>query len=1640
MKKHLLKAGEYFGKLLKKIESIDYSNKKNRSILIGVAAVMLMVIIIFALNTHPKGKVFSSSSVENSNDNYEEGSPEITNTNTAQKKNIEILFAQDLKIISNADSYIKISPAVNKFKVNIDGRRIILDGDFTYGEKYVVTIATGLPFNDGTTLDKEINKTILFKDVMPEVMFSDPGVILPNSKNKKVAFTSINIKKIRVQIKKIYENNKEQFFQDFSLSNESISNGSNYNDEYYDYYGKSFNSNFKKLGDIIFDKTFKLDYSKNNWVQTEIDLEEFLEPKGLYIVELSVETKDADYSFANDSEKNTFFSRSNVKKLISLSNIGVIVEKNREGFNVIAMDIMASKPMSGATVKALSFNKQILETVSTNFDGEAFLSGNSKIFAIIVEKNGESSILKLEDNILSLDGFSIGGIISEGIKAFIYTERGVYRPGDEINLSVIARNEKSKFPGNLPIRVNVFSPTGKKFIENKVIDAGINGFYSYNLKTKTDSETGIWTVKFEIGSSEFVKNVPVETVVPNTIRLKSDLKDKIDLSKINGININFDSQYLFGAPAGNLKYKIDLSVREAEIDFEKYKNYTFKNPSNYIFSYSDSKDGSLDAQGKDSVYFSTSPFDNVATKLTGEFSIRVIQDDGRPLIQRKKVELNKVNSYVGIETPSRSYVSLDSKLNLAVVSVNDDGSKLLSGRKLRYTIYRNSYSWWWDYDNYSAFIRSMKNGKATSIVAEKTFTSGDKPYIIDYQPTESGEFFIEVEDLVTKQSAGVSLYAGDWLSSSNSRNQNLEKLKIETDKKDYKIGDKAKIVFEGDKGARALISIVKSGKVIKRYWKNMSDNKMEEQVTITKDMIPNVYFSVMVFQNYKTVTNDRPLRIYGLVPLVVKDDEQKLNIIIDAPKEIRPNSNFEIKVKNKEKVAMEYTVAIVDEGLLNMTAFQTPDPFDYFYAREKYSMILYDNYSSIMKRIYGKSYQVLTTGGDLQMLDENDTGSSKTKKLGIEDAKRFVPVAMYKGVLSLKAGEESKLSFKMPNYMGSVRVMVTGATENKFGKAEADILVKAPVLMQVGLPRTLKIGDKFRIPVTIFALEDNVGEVTISYNFQGKNKQETIKMTKKDKKVIYFEEAVANKVGIEKMEVSVASKVYNYKESVEIAVNSNSPYIYRDELKIMPNGKAEFTPPDEFVKNSVYTTLRVSNVPLLGIDKRLEYLIKYPYGCGEQITSGVFPQLFIKKLATSKTYDEQKIIENINAGIEKLSKVQTTGGAFKYWTSSDGYDLWLTNYVGHFLIMSRKNGIYVSDEMYDKFIGFLKNRVKSSSGDDLNIKTYSLYLLALNGTPEVGEMNLIFENYFNQLSLPSKWMMAASYSLIKQDKVAKKIAEILPTVFARDINYRYYYYDSDLKNKAIILSAYYKIYGKVDQKLYEEIIGELRSSSWYSTQTTAYTLISLSDIVQGKKSSEFSGTIFLDGKPSQVSSKNGTMKVKIPESVKKISLDFSKSKQQIFANYYWEGLPINYNRENVSKNFILTREYFDNDGNRISPDKIKIGTQFWIKIKAEGTSGQSVENIALTQILPTGWEIENLRLNNASYPSWISQSTAQYTDIRDDRVMWFFDSYGSRTYSFFIKVNAVTEGSFDIPGTTLEAMYDNNYEAYLNGSRVEVIK
>ena len=1541
----------------------------------------------------------------------------------------------------NLNGLVSVTPDVD-IKVQKLGNSLILDGNFDFGTSYDITIAKGVRSKWGTVTKDKIKTTIAFDNIDPQIEFASDGVILPSDNNYKLQFYSSNVRRVHIEVKKVYDNSMYEF-----IYNERLSSSTNRHTPFE-------NSYINRVGVIVHNQTFEIGDKANSWLLNEIDLSAIIKKhdKGLFLVRLNFNPTDM-LTAPTKSEYKHIEEFGQIYKPIFFSNIGLTCKKTDNKYIVFATDLSTCQPMQGVYVKLKkSWENKTYASGSTNAEGFVEINHNDNYWSSYIEatKDGMTSIIKFNEMQWNISGFDIGGADSYDTKteAYVYTERGVYRPGDDINLSIIARHNNKVYPDNNPLTVKLYNPQGKKVYE-LTSKKNTNGFYNFNFKTADSDPTGNWDVQFNIGNKYFSHTLKIETVVPYKLKVSIDHPKSTITAQDKNFAFDVKAAYLFGNPASNLTADVEIEIQNRTKRFPKYSNYIFVNPSMDYKEFSDKIfSGVLNAEGLANINWQCPSWKGIPSALNLRITAKVLEKGGRPNINWTNIPVEPYTHYVGVQSPKYSYVATGSDVDIPVILLDSDGNPA-PGKSIKYRIYRNSFHWWWQYDSNKKL--RFKTDNSTVLVKEGTLTSGLMPAVVNFLPIDEGVYFVEVTDESgTKHSSGIMLSAYPY-GSSASADKNAGSLAMVSDKDKYYVGEVAKVQFPSPKEGVILLTIEKQNNIIfKKVYHPEKEGEMTIEIPITANMVPNAYASVTLIQPQNQTVNDRPIRMFGMLPLNVEDKDTKHEIEIITTKQFRPEQPFEIELQTNNRKKTQFTIAVVDEGLLDITQFRTPNPWKHFFKKQRLSVQSYDIFSHVISANKGDVFKTFAIGGDMDYR-ESQLNPKKGKK-------RFKPVCLFQGPLFTDENGNAKVKFDMPNYVGSVRIMVIGARENSYARAEKTVPVKTELMILPTLPRVIGPGEKFTVPVSVFALKDGIGNVKVDIATTGPvvvngNKQQTVNFAKADDKDCFFNLSAKAEAGQSSVTITATAGEYKASYKVDLMVRPSSARIYDASEKTMAAGTTEeIAIPKIGIEGTNRAVLTVSAFPITNFSHRLKWLIHYPYGCIEQTTSAVFPQLFLKQFIEYPEARSAEINDNINHAIQRLRKFQTSSGGFSYWPYGDSPSDWGTLYAGHFMVEAKKLGYHVEEDLYDNWMRYNERKARNNEGYKRE-RVYRAYILALANNAELSEMNLLRENKLSELDDTEKWLLGAAFKLAGKDNIAEEITSNA-TFNTREYKEFSGSYGSGLRDKAMILDALV-IMQKFDDadNITKTISAALSAKTWYSTQTIGYSLLSLGkymNVLQGDNANlNIKGSLVMpDGSSVAFDQKKSftyDIKSGFGKNIKLVT-DATSNATKIYTNLSWNGVPLTDNTLTESKNLSLKVNWYDENGMSIDPTTLKQGTSFYGHFHVENISMlERIDEIALVQVLPSGWEIQNSRLLGESTPDWASDlnlNYEEYLDIRDDRVMWFFDlsNYNHRDLDFIVKLNAVTVGQFDLPATIVEAMYNGDYKATIKGKKVEVTK
>jgi len=647
-------------------------------------------------------------------------------------------------------------------------------------------------------------------------------------------------------------------------------------------------------------------------------------------------------------------------------------------------------------------------------------------------------------------------------------------------------------------------------------------------------------------------------------------------------------------------------------------------------------------------------------------------------------------------------------------------------------------------------------------------------------------------------------------------------LTFSADKENYNVGDKVKLTIPTSADGRALLTLESGTKVLNSFWIPTQQGTTEFSFDVTAEMAPNCYAYVTLIQPHAQTINDLPIRLYGVIPILVEDPSTHLKPQIIMSDVLKPEQSASITVKEQTGKPMTYTLAVVDEGLLDLTRFKTPDPWAAFYAREALGVITWDIFDMVMGAFTGELDRILSIGGDKDAVDKG----------GLK-ANRFKPMVKFFGPFELKKGATKTHTFTVPQYVGSARVMVVAGDNAKYGNAEKTVSIRKPLMALATMPRVVGPGETLKVPVSIFAMEKYIKNVSVQiipdnmFKVDGSSLRNLV-FTQIGDEIVNFDLKVNEVVGIGKIKVIATSGNEKAVYDIEIDVRNPNPKVVDVVETIIQPGKtwnADFNLVG--ISGTNKGTIEVSSVPPLNLEKRLNYLIEYPHGCIEQTTSSVFPQLFLSELIDLNVSKKALIEKNIKAGIIMLKSFQLSNGGLGYWQGAQYPDDWGTNYAGHFMLEAEAKGYALPVGFISNWKKFQKQKAiswtynSSYYNDDL-IQAYRLYTLALAKAPELGAMNKLYES--KNLSLAARWRLAAAYQIAGKPEISKKLIANAIT-YIKPYLEMWYTYGSDTRDKAMIIETLCLLNQKTKAvALVKEISTKMSNNEWMSRYRCKYHL------------------------------------------------------------------------------------------------------------------------------------------------------------------------------------------------------------------------
>ncbi len=1138
------------------------------------------------------------------------------------RRYIDVNFSEALDSAQNLNGLIRLSNT--DFSSAIDGSSIkIYPKSETSGE-LSLTVEPGIKSAGGRLLGSAFTQSVVFTAEKPAVRFAGQGVILPANEKLTVPVETMNVHSFQVTAFEVFADNLGQFLQNNKLDGE---------EELY------------RVGRYLWRKTITLNNAQSNkWSRNALDLSELLRdhPGSLFRLTLSVNRGNSLYScseednarplpeprplanredislydesgwdYAEDyynNDNGSWEDRSNpckdayfvyadgvrASRNFLASNIGLIAKRGEAGaMHVIATDLREAEPLPGVNLRVMNFQGREIAQAVSDSDGFASLSIQEPPFYLVADSDGERGYLKLnKGSALPTSHFDVGGQkVDKGVKGLIYGERGVWRPGDLIHLTFVLQDRDDTIPANHPVTMQLFNPKGV-MVQSLINSEPVGDFYTFTLRTDEDAPTGNWRAKAILGGSEFSRNLKIEMVVPNRLKMALDFGDEVLYHSNQLRKGTLSSQWLHGAKAAKLKADVALRLSTRATTFDRFTDYSFVDPAREFYGEQQMLfEGELNAEGvaefESRIRVNR---DRAPGMLTANFFSRVFEQGGAFSSASQSMVYHPFERYVGIKTPKgdemRGMLLTDIDHEVSIATLSDHGEPV-AVNKLELSLYKVEWKWWWDKsgDSLARYASSEHHDRvAHGTIATGTDGLGSWQFQAKYP--EWGRYLLRACDTKGGHCSGKIIYI-DWPGwagrAQEEGDSGASVLNFSADKTEYQVGEEALLQLPETAQGRALLTVENGSTILEQRWLQLAKGQQQIRLPITGKMAPNVYVSVTLLQPHRNKQNDRPIRLYGITPLKVNDPQTRLTPLIKAADEIRPNATTSVEVTEQSGRPMTYTLALVDEGLLGLTNFKTPDLHNYFYRKEALGVTTWDLFDLVAGAYGGELETLLALGGS----DEGDDAEGNKKR-------RFPPVVRFLGPFQLQAGETRSHQVDIPNYIGALRTMVIAGEQGAYGLAEKEVTVREPLTMLSTLPRVLRADEALQVAVSLFAYHPDIKEVELRieaddhFEIIGDGKV-TVRFDGPGEMLGLLNLKVKSKLGKGQLQFHARAGEFTASSEVYIDILSPNPVTSRYQRKVLQPGErwqTMITP--HGLEGTNRSVLEISSAPPIDLDRRLQ--------------------------------------------------------------------------------------------------------------------------------------------------------------------------------------------------------------------------------------------------------------------------------------------------------------------------------------------------------------------------------------------------------------------------------------------------------------------
>ncbi len=1580
---------------------------------------------------------------------------------------IAVLFSEPLDPKVRHDSFMCISNSKGLLKsawVLSEDCRILWFPQAEPETEYSVSVLETLCSADGHALNQRVSQTVVTRKIMPVVSFAGEGFLLPAKMSQGLPLVTVNVPSVEIEFFRLNEKALVHFVDWKNLTGRK---------DQYDL------NHVREYGEIVFTGRFDLNAPRNRRTVSYIPVEDIraLQAPGVY---LAVMREPGEYNY---SYQSTYFL---------VTDIGLHARIYKNESVIIASSLKTGDPFFD--VRLTFYDEQGRVTGEGFTDAEGCYRSPEKlpdtVYIIKAEYGDMAGILPMRSPALDMSEFDLGKRAYMPREIYVFSPRDLYRPGETVIVSALLRDYDGRPVQSLPITAKLFRPDGqeaKSFLWNEEVQGSGSevrgqeprtpnpeprtGYYQTELELSKDAQTGRWSLKLWDDPSA---NAPcaefefqVEEFLPERMKLDLGVSEPQSAGTADALEIAVSGEYLYGAPASGNEVTARVRVQAKREISERFKGFQFGNIQDSTYKdYWELPSESLDNEGHRQLKID-SRWQEIQSPLSVKVIVSLFETGGRPVTRNIEQTILPAESLIGIRPLFDEKAADEGPIRFEVVRIRQDGtlSPLTSDLAPLIELKKEDRDYYWEYSE-SAGWKYRYSEKNYQFLTEtlNLKADGPTPYTLQLQ---NGQYLLSVTDPETGLITSIRFRVGYWwhgrdASADASR---PDRVMLKPDKPAYQPGDVIQLTVLPPSDGEGLIMVEGESLLWSKRMKVSATGTLVEIPVSARWDSHNLYISAVVFRPADAKEKITPNRAVGLIHLPLNRADRKLNLSVHAPEkaasqgpltvtlkvnfprsELSDSRGTSLRCTNPLPVAMSeevfVTLAATDVGILNITDFQSPDPFAYFFEPRRYAADSYDIYGKVIETPDGR-LSTLRFGGDA------DAGGKRP-----ESEVRLV--SLFQGPCEFDKNGEAEVTFDLPDFNGRLRLMAVAFSKNCFGSAESEVTVAAPTVTQLSMPRFLAPGDQTELTLDVHNLSGADQEFSLTMTATDplilENGKQDFQLADGKKTTLRFPVKAGTKHAASEIRLHLESGDVTLDRDWKLGVRPGYPAIARKVRKVLNEDKTFAIDPGiaaDMIPETVRADLKISPVIPLDIRNAMQDLIVYPYGCLEQTTSQAYPLLFatpdrIARYNLPQISHEERF-RRLEKAVERLSSMQLISGGFGLWDKNSPENPWLTVYATEFLIAARDMGIKIPGLMDDKALNRLNEYLQQSAAMpdygshwdtehlDFAVRSYAGYVLSKVNYAELGTLRILFDNHIRRAgsSLPLTHLgiaLSTAGDSRRSQEALKEAAQKRSDRFgywgdygslARDLAMSIALF---IENKATETEGFEKLILDLEQELHQR--------RWLSTQEK-FAIFKAGIALEGQAGKPWKGRLSIAGKETAEEHQGAYITSLLPEHIARGITFVSETSDFLYTSAIVNGYTKTPPPKDDSR-ISIQREMYDAEGKFIQRSDFKVGELVLVHIRI--ASDEWLPDALAVDLLPAGFELENqnlkhsvgfddIQISGASVWRLKEQMNISHEEYRDDRYAAVLEIDKNRISHLFYLMRAVSPGTFSVPPTFVESMY-----------------